>query len=158
MEIQKSLYLQLQSGDVGQNFFRVFHDSMQAAQAEIKSTVTVNTSDIAARAHEENNNNNNHINQAGVLKNSKGKYVNGNLIMTEELKDELDVASHSTQQAYLAVRGGAGGSQGMYSGIQNERGCTTYIAFNYLALYSIFILNFFCFRRCYGFGSSLSKP
>ena len=126
MEIQKSLYLQLQSGDVGQNFFRVFHDSMQAAQAEIKSTVTVNTSDIAARAHEENNNNNNHINQAGVLKNSKGKYVNGNLIMTEELKDELDVASHSTQQAYLAVRGGAGGSQGMYSGIQNERFCTCY--------------------------------
>ena len=127
MEIQKSLYLQLQSGDVGQNFFRVFHDSMQAAQAEIKSTVTVNTSDIAARAHEENNNNNNHINQAGVLKNSKGKYVNGNLIMTEELKDELDVASHSTQQAYLAVRGGAGGSQGMYSGTQNEIGCTFFI-------------------------------
>ena len=58
MEIQKSLYIQLQSGDVSQNFFRVFHDAMDAAQAEIKSTVTVNTSDIAARANEENNNNN----------------------------------------------------------------------------------------------------
>ena len=112
MEIQKSLYIQLQSGDVSQNFFRTFYDTMQEAQAEIKSTVTVNTSDINARAHEENNNNNSHISQAGMLKNSKGKYVNGNLIMTEELKDELDVASYSTQQAYLAVRGGAGGSQG----------------------------------------------
>ena len=111
MEIQKSLYVQLQSGDVSQNFFRVFHDTMESAQSEIKSTVTVNTSDIAARAHEENNNNS-PINQAGILKNSKGKYVNGSLIMTEELKDELDVASYTTQQAYLAVRGGAGGSQG----------------------------------------------
>ena len=156
MEIQKSLYLQLQSGDVGQNFFRVFHDSMQAAQAEIKSTVTVNTSDIAARAHEENNNNNNHINQAGVLKNSKGKYVNGNLIMTEELKDELDVASHSTQQAYLAVRGGAGGSQGMYNGIQNERGCT--ILKYSIQLFPHYNLFFCCFRRCYGLGSSFAKP
>ena len=112
MEIQKSLYMDLQSGDVSQNFFRVFHDTMHSAQTEIKSTVTVNTSDIAARAHEENNNNNSHINQAGILKNQKGKYANGNLIMTEELKDELDMATYSTQQAYLAVRGGAGGSQG----------------------------------------------
>ena len=113
MEIQKSLYIQLQSGDVSQNFFRVFHDTMDSAQSEIKSTVTVNTSDIAARAHEENNNNNTHVNQAGLLKNSKGKYANGNLVMTEELKDELDMATYSTQQAYLAVRGGAGGSQGI---------------------------------------------
>ena len=114
MEIQKSLYIQLQSGDVSQNFFRVFHDAMDAAQAEIKSTVTVNTSDMAARAHEENNNNNTTANQAGLLKNSKGKYSNGNLVMTEELKDELDMATYSTQQAYMAVRGGAGGSQGTF--------------------------------------------
>ena len=114
MEIQKSLYIQLQSGDVSQNFFRVFHDAMDAAQSEIKSTVTVNTSDIAARAHEENNNNNTTVNQAGLLKNSKGKYSNGNLVMTEELKDELDMATYSTQQAYMAVRGGAGGSQGTF--------------------------------------------
>ena len=115
MEIQKSLYIQLQSGDVSQSFFRVFHGTMQAAQTEIKSTVTVNTSEMHARANEENNNNNSHINQAGILKNTKGKYLNGNLIMTEELKEELDMASYSTQQAYLAVRGGAGGSQGKKS-------------------------------------------
>ena len=85
---------------------------MLEAQMEIKSTVSVNTSDIAARAHEENNNNNSHISQAGLLKNSKGKYSNGNLIMTEELKEELEMATYSTQQAYLAVRGGAGGPPG----------------------------------------------
>ena len=33
-----------------QNFFHVFYEKMTDAQAEIKSTVTVNTSDIAARA------------------------------------------------------------------------------------------------------------
>ena len=51
-DIQKSLYNQLVSGEVSQNFFRVFYDKMTEAQSEIKSTVTVNTSDIAARANE----------------------------------------------------------------------------------------------------------
>ena len=109
--------MDLHSGEDSQSFFRVFDTTMKSAQSEIKSTVTVNTSDIAARAHEENNNNNSHINQAGILKNQKGKYANGNLIMTEELKDELDMATYSTQQAYLAVRGGAGGSQGKNNGL-----------------------------------------
>ncbi len=49
-EIQKSLFAQLHSGEVSQSFFKVFHDKTTGAQAEIKSTVTVNTSDIAARA------------------------------------------------------------------------------------------------------------
>lgn len=31
---------------------QVFYDKMKDAQQEIKSTVTVNTSDIAAKAHE----------------------------------------------------------------------------------------------------------
>lgn len=34
-------------------WFQVFHDKMRDAQQEIKSTVTVNTSDIAAKAHED---------------------------------------------------------------------------------------------------------
>ncbi len=49
-EIQRSLFAQLHSGEVSQSFFKVFHDKTTQAQAEIKSTVTVNTSDIAARA------------------------------------------------------------------------------------------------------------
>lgn len=32
---------------------QVFHDKMRDAQQEIRSTVTVNTSDIAAKAHED---------------------------------------------------------------------------------------------------------
>ena len=52
-EIQKTLYQLLQSGDISQNFFHVFHEKISDAQTEIKSTVTVNTTDIAARANEE---------------------------------------------------------------------------------------------------------
>ena len=33
--------------------FEVFFDKMNEAQSEIKSTVTVNTTDIAARAHDD---------------------------------------------------------------------------------------------------------
>ena len=33
--------------------FEVFFDKMSEAQSEIKSTVTVNTTDIAARAHDD---------------------------------------------------------------------------------------------------------
>ena len=52
-EIQKSLFNLLQSGDLSQSFFHVFHEKMNDAQMEIKSTVTVNTTDIAARASED---------------------------------------------------------------------------------------------------------
>lgn len=37
---------------LGVCFFQVFFDKMKDAQQEIKSTVTVNTSDIAAKTHE----------------------------------------------------------------------------------------------------------
>ena len=53
-EIQKSLFNLLQSGDLSQSFFHVFHEKMNDAQMEIKSTVTVNTTEIAARANEDN--------------------------------------------------------------------------------------------------------
>lgn len=36
-----------------QPFFQVFYDKMRDSQQEIKSTVTVNTSDMAAKAHED---------------------------------------------------------------------------------------------------------
>ncbi len=49
-EIQRSLFSQLHFGEVSQSFFKVFYDKTTDAQTEIKSTVTVNTSDIAARA------------------------------------------------------------------------------------------------------------
>nr|CAD7455068.1 unnamed protein product [Timema tahoe] len=51
--IQKSMYTKLMGGDLSQSFFKVFYDKMRDSQQEIKSTVTVNTSDIAAKAHED---------------------------------------------------------------------------------------------------------
>merc|ERR1719510_614670 len=52
-DIQKTLFGQLHFGDTSQSFFKVFYDKMSDSQAEIKSTVTVNTSDIAAKANED---------------------------------------------------------------------------------------------------------
>ena len=52
-ETQKSLHKELESGDRSQDFFRVFFDKISEAQSEIKSTVTVNTADIAARANDD---------------------------------------------------------------------------------------------------------
>lgn len=74
--IQKSMFTKLMGGDLSQAFFKVFKyelyssaqnvqyksnkfvsqvffDKMKDSQQEIKSTVTVNTSDIAAKAHED---------------------------------------------------------------------------------------------------------
>lgn len=51
--IQKSVFTKLMAGDLSQSFFKVFYDKMKDSQQEIKSTVTVNTSDIAAKANED---------------------------------------------------------------------------------------------------------
>lgn len=78
--IQKSVFNKLMGGDLSQSFFKVcetmislcrvmtslrrrahqllslaqmFYDKMKDSQQEIKSTVTVNTSDMAAKAHED---------------------------------------------------------------------------------------------------------
>ena len=95
------------------------------AQAEIKSTVTVNTSDIAAKAQEDGgggggmtgvNGGLSPIERLAAMKGGGhgfgkgrkggggGRHANGNIIMTEELKEELDEATLATQQAYTAVR------------------------------------------------------
>lgn len=50
--IQRSMFNKFQNAELSQSFFKVFYDKMKDAQQEIKSTVTVNTSDIATKAHE----------------------------------------------------------------------------------------------------------
>lgn len=50
--IQKSMFSKLMGGELSQSFFKVFFDKMKEAQQEIKATVSVNTSDLAAKAHE----------------------------------------------------------------------------------------------------------
>lgn len=80
---------------------------MRDSQHEIKSTVSVNTSDIAAKAHEDK--------QDGkeVNKTSKkhGVKTNG-ILITEDLREELTTASDSTSQAYITIRNMASGDDG----------------------------------------------
>lgn len=124
-EIQKSLFTQLHSGEVSQSFFKVFYDKMSDAQTEIKSTVTVNTSDINARATDDKEPNKD-IDKAlkrrgckinGMDSNDQWfkyfnhfpvRHVNG-IVWTDELREQLDQAALATQQAYVAARGGAPG-------------------------------------------------
>lgn len=99
-DIQNSLFEQLGSGDTSQAFFKVFFDKMQEAQAEIKSTVTVNTSDMSARID---------VKDAGKEVEKAGRKrrpVNGHVVLTEEGREELDQSALATQQAFAAVRGG----------------------------------------------------
>nr|XP_040580259.1 inositol 1,4,5-trisphosphate receptor-like isoform X2 [Lepeophtheirus salmonis] len=105
MDIQKSLYEQLSSGEVSQSFFKVFHVKMNEAQTEIKSTVVVNTSDIPARTQEEKDPNKVDIEKV-VRKRTK---CSGGVVLTEDLREELDNAAMATQQAYLSSRVGTVG-------------------------------------------------
>ena len=100
-DIQRTFFTQLQLEDKGHNFFKVFHDKINDAQSEIKNTVTVNTSDIAAKAHEEKEPSRKDLEQA--IKKRGSKHSNG-IIITEELREELDSAIASTQEAYVAVK------------------------------------------------------
>ena len=53
VDIQRSLYSQLNAGEISQSFFKVFFEKITDAGLEIKSTVMVNTSDIASRANDD---------------------------------------------------------------------------------------------------------
>lgn len=46
--IQRSLYTKLQSAETSPIFFKVFHDKMREAQAEIRSTMSVITTDMTS--------------------------------------------------------------------------------------------------------------
>lgn len=50
--IQRSMFNKFQNAELSQSFFKVFYDKMKDAQLEIRSTVTVNTSDIATKSNE----------------------------------------------------------------------------------------------------------
>lgn len=99
-DIQKSLFGQLHSGDTSQSFFKVFHEKMNEAQLEIKATVTVNTSDIAAKVNEDKDPSK-ELEKAQKKRNAK---LSNGVIFTEELREELESAIISTQQAYNNVK------------------------------------------------------
>jgi inositol 1,4,5-triphosphate receptor type 1 len=46
--IQRSLYIKLQSAETSAIFFKVFHDKVKQSQAEILSTMSVNTTEMAS--------------------------------------------------------------------------------------------------------------
>lgn len=96
--IQKGMYSKFLSGDLNQAFFKVFYDKMRDAQQEIKSTVTVNTMDIAAKVHETKQD----FKDLEKISRKQGK-TNG-IIITEELREELNNAGLATARAYASAR------------------------------------------------------
>nr|XP_034196586.1 inositol 1,4,5-trisphosphate receptor isoform X8 [Osmia lignaria] len=103
--IQKSVFNKLMGGDLSQSFFKVFYDKMKDSQQEIKSTVSVNTSDIAAKAHEDKE-------QSKEMEKISKKRTSGKpngIVITDELREELNQAASSTVQAYANVRNLASG-------------------------------------------------
>ncbi|XP_011690390.1 PREDICTED: inositol 1,4,5-trisphosphate receptor isoform X3 [Wasmannia auropunctata] len=100
--IQKSIFNKLMGGDLSQSFFKVFYDKMKDSQQEIKSTVTVNTSDMAAKAHEDKEG-------KEVDKLSRGKRGSGKpngMVITDEMHEELNQVATANAQVYANMRNG----------------------------------------------------
>ncbi|XP_001359354.3 inositol 1,4,5-trisphosphate receptor isoform X2 [Drosophila pseudoobscura] len=98
--IQKGIFQKFLSDDLNQAFFKVFFEKMKDAQQEIKSTVTVNTTDIAAKAHEHKADTNLELDK---ISRKHGLKSNG-VVITEELKRELHNAGLATVRAYGNAR------------------------------------------------------
>ncbi|KRT78522.1 ion channel, partial [Oryctes borbonicus] len=103
--IQDSMYNKLIGGDLSQSFFKVFYEKMRDAQLEIKSTVSVNTSDMAAKVHEDKQDSK----EIDKLSRKHGA-INGMLI-SDELRDELNRAAKSTCYSYAHIRSLAAGEE-----------------------------------------------
>ncbi|XP_023031789.1 inositol 1,4,5-trisphosphate receptor isoform X2 [Drosophila willistoni] len=109
--IQKGMFQKFLSDDLNQAFFKVFFDKMKDAQQEIKSTVTVNTTDIAAKAHEHKQDAN--LELLDKISRKHGLKRNG-VVITEELKRELHNAGLATARAY-------GNARIIHSGEENSQ-------------------------------------
>lgn len=87
------------NGDLSQTFFKVFYDKMKDAQQEIRSTVSVNTADIAAKANESKQD----VKYLEKLATRKNYRTNG-IQITDELRDELHNAAIATNRAFASAR------------------------------------------------------
>ena len=76
----------------------MFHDKISEAQLEIKATVNVNTNDIASKANEDKDAIGKELEKAQKKRNAK---LSNGVIITDELREELESAIISTQQAYV---------------------------------------------------------
>lgn len=106
--IQKSMYNKLLKGDLNQSFFKVFYDKMKDSQQEIKSTVSVNTSDMAVKAHEDKQDGK----DSDKISKKPGSKSNG-ILISDELREELTRAAESTSQTYAHIRNMAAGEDGV---------------------------------------------
>ncbi|XP_055933546.1 inositol 1,4,5-trisphosphate receptor-like isoform X7 [Argiope bruennichi] len=100
--IQKSMLLKLTSGNISEKFFKVFYDKMKDAQQEIKSSVTVNTAELTNRTGDEKDTIGKDLGKDG-RRIKTGLKQNG-LVMTDELKEQLEDAAAATSKAYAHVR------------------------------------------------------
>ncbi|XP_018312044.1 inositol 1,4,5-trisphosphate receptor isoform X6 [Mycetomoellerius zeteki] len=99
--IQRSIFNKLMGADLSQSFFKVFYDKMKDSQQEIKSTVTVNTSDMAAKAHEDKEGK-----EVDKLSRKRGSGKPNGMVITDELHEELNQVATSNAQAYANMRNG----------------------------------------------------
>jgi inositol 1,4,5-triphosphate receptor type 1 len=98
--IQRGMFGKFLALDPSPAFFRVFYDKMKDAQAEIKSTVTVNTTDIAAKANE----NREYQRDVDRISRRAAPLRSNGIVITEEFRDELNNAGISTARAFAAAR------------------------------------------------------
>ncbi|CAH1782943.1 unnamed protein product [Owenia fusiformis] len=121
--IQKSFFVRVTMDKNSEKFFKVFFDRMRAAQAEIKATVTVNTSDQfqVGKKHLEGHGHGHqhghgHHKEEHAHKNGKPNGV----LVNNELKEQMDEASDTTGKALANVRHSRGGSVGADDQAQHQ--------------------------------------
>lgn len=108
--IQKGMFTKFQANELSQPFFKVFNDKMKDAQGEIKSTVTVNTTDIAAKANE----NKEYTKDLEKISRRTGTRSDG-IAITEEFREELNSAGMETARAYASARNFPPGNEDNFS-------------------------------------------
>ncbi|XP_034270535.1 inositol 1,4,5-trisphosphate receptor type 3 [Pantherophis guttatus] len=89
-EIQKSFYNLMTSDKKSEKFFKVVHDRMKKAQQEVKSTVTVNMSDIGNKPRED---------KESPDHNSKGRVTTFMLPNAPSSRYAMGVGFHSAHDA-----------------------------------------------------------
>ncbi|XP_076363094.1 inositol 1,4,5,-trisphosphate receptor isoform X2 [Tachypleus tridentatus] len=99
--IQKSIYQKLTTGNNSEKFFKVFFDKMKEAQQEIKSTVTVNTADLASCSESERDSLSKEVGKDGRKIKA---FKQNSVVLTQDLKEQLEDAAAATSKAYAQVR------------------------------------------------------
>ncbi|KAL7012797.1 hypothetical protein ACKWTF_015057 [Chironomus riparius] len=98
--IQRGMFNKFHTVDPSPAFFKVFYDKMKDAQVEIKSTVTVNTTDLAAKANE----NREYQRDVDRISRRTAPIRSNGIVITDEFRDELNNAGISTARAFAAAR------------------------------------------------------